>query len=81
MEPDGWNYTRNPPAKGDARKLVTLEQDGMIWTGIRAYHHQGGYWMNGGEPELVKVLAWRDLPEPAKGFWQGGKLYRTAHNG
>lgn len=73
-EHDGWNYS-GKPAEGDARKYVTLEQDGMKWVGIRAYHFQDNYWMNGNEPEAAKIIAWRDLPPPARGVWQRGKLF------
>ena len=72
---DGWHYLGNPPGDGDARKIVTLEQDGMVWVGIRAWHHSGRHWTNNGEPERANVLAWRDLHEPAKGRWERGKLY------
>lgn len=69
---DGWNEG-NPPDGGDCRKLVTLEQDGMIWVGIRAWNRAG--WLNNGERDHrnVKVLAWRDLPPPAysDGLMQG----------
>lgn len=71
---DGWNYHNHIPEHGDARKLVTLELDGMQWIGIRAFHHQGRYWMNNNEPEAATVIAWRDLPEIARGFYDRGKL-------
>lgn len=75
--PDGWYY-ENPRADQngkDARKLVVLAQGGMRWVGVRAWHAQGRYWMNNGEPERgVEVTAWRDLPAIADGRWVGGKL-------
>lgn len=74
MQSDGWNYTSPPEEGRDARKIVTLTQDGMVWVGIRAYNHQRRYWMNGSEPELAHVLAWKDLDEPAKGRWVKGQL-------
>lgn len=71
---DGWDYTGHPEAGTDARKLVTLTENGMAWIGIRAWHHENQYWMNGGEPERATVLAWRDLPEIARGYWHRGQL-------
>lgn len=70
---DGWTY-RGSPTEGDARKLVTLEQDGMIWIGIRAFDHTSCRWLNNNEPEHARVKAWRDLPDIARGFWDGGTL-------
>jgi hypothetical protein len=58
MMREGWNECP-PPEGGDCRKLVTLELDGMIWVGIRAFN---GQWMNNGQREKASVLAWRDLP-------------------
>lgn len=74
IEQDGWNY-RTKPEEGDARKLVTLEQGGMVWVGIRAWHNVKRYWMNNGEPERAEVIAWRNLPEPASGRWDRGVLF------
>ena len=77
-EKDGWNYCTGvaglPEPMGDARKIVTLEQDGMTWVGVRAFNHGNDRWMNNGEPDLATVKAWRDLPEPARGFWDHGKF-------
>jgi len=70
---DGWDYYHNPPAEGDCRKLVTLEQGGMMWVGIRAW--DGKRWLNNNEPEPAKVVAWRNLPKPAAGYWSRGKFY------
>ena len=70
---DTWVYDR-APGEGDARKLVTLQQQGMVWVGVRAYHHLLKCWMNNNEPEQAQVLAWQDLPEPASRRWIGGKL-------
>ena len=75
FEADGWNYTGKPVEGFDARKIVTLTEGGMVWVGIRAWHGTGGYWMNGGEPERATVKAWRNLPEPAAGFWDRGNLH------
>jgi len=72
-EIDGWEYQAKPDG-GDCRKIVTLDQDGMCWVGIRAYNATTGQWLNGGEPERATVLAWRDLDEPARGRWIHGKL-------
>jgi hypothetical protein len=72
---DGWCYHGKPSGNGDARKIVTLEQNGMVWVGIRAYHVRGDYWMNNNEPEVANVIAWRDLNEPAKGRWMRGEFY------
>ena len=72
---DGWHYAGDPPENGDARKIVTLEQDGMVWVGIRAWNHRGNYWQNNNDPERATVKAWRDLDEPAKGYWSRGLFY------
>ena len=72
---DEWCYLPNEVPEGDARKFVTLEQDGMVWVGIRAFDHSRQRWLNGGEPERATVRAWRHLVEPAKGVWFGGRLY------
>ncbi len=74
IQKDGWNYTQYPQPGKDARKIVTLEDGGMVWVGIRAFATDGKYWQNNGEPERARVTAWRDLPEPAKGFWDRGNL-------
>lgn len=75
FEQDGWNYRTKPAPGQDARKLVTLEQGGMVWVGIRAWNSQGRYWQNGNEPETqANVKAWRELSAPAKGFWLHGEL-------
>lgn len=74
---DGWHYT-GQPGDGDARKFVTLEKDGMAWTGIRAWHAERKIWLNNGEPELARVIAWRDLPEIAHGRYFHGKLILRA---
>lgn len=70
----GWKYNTDVP-EGDARKFVTLVQDRMMWVGIRAWNYQGRYWMNNSEPETATVIAWADLPDPATGHWQNGKLF------
>lgn len=59
---DLWNRDVYPNG-GDTRKLVTLEKDGMIWVGIRAFN--GIQWYNNGTVEHAKVLAWQELPTPA----------------
>lgn len=74
---DGWHYVGEPMG-GDARKIVTLVEDGMTWVGIRAFNFQGRHWMNNNEPERATVKAWRDLPEPANGFWDRGRLFVKA---
>lgn len=73
-ERDGWDYNARLVPEGDARKLVTLEDGGMTWVGIRAFNHQCGHWVNNGEPERATVKCWRDLPEPARGVWVRGIL-------
>lgn len=76
VQMDGWNYNRPQQDNKDARKFVTLKNGAMRWTGVRAWHHQGQYWMNNGEPCKEEiVVAWRDLPEPADGFWLNGVLH------
>ena len=78
IEKDGWDYSAQPPDSGDCRKLVTLELDGMLWVGIRAYGQ--GHWLNNGKPETAKIVAWRDLDQPARGRWQRGQLVFFRHN-
>ena len=75
MESDGWNYTGNPQEGQDCRCLVTLEESGMTWVGIRAWN--GNCWLSTSEPgpERARVHAWMALPQPAKGFWVHGKLH------
>lgn len=74
-EHDGWNYS-GTPQDGDSRKLVTLVDDGMMtWVGIRMFSQAEKRWMNGSDPERAQVKAWRDLLEPAKGYWSRGQLY------
>jgi hypothetical protein len=61
---DDWNRSGPPGEGGDCRKLVTLEKDGMIWVGVRAWN--GVDWLNNGARDrLEKVLAWQELPHPA----------------
>jgi hypothetical protein len=74
VEKDGWNYGIPPADSGDARRLVTLEEQGMCWVGIRAYSQAACHWMNNGEPERATVKAWKPLDEPARGFWFRGQL-------
>lgn len=75
---DGWNYWPTVPVpEGDARKIVTLVEDGMTWVGIRAFNFSARKWMSNNEPERATVHAWRDLPAPARGFWSHGKFYLT----
>lgn len=62
---NGWNYDLENIPEGDARKLVTLEKDEMIWVGVRAYHHTTKTWLNNGVETNERVIAWRDMPEPA----------------
>ncbi len=76
-EKDGWIYRSNPHGLGDNRKLCTIEVRGMVWVGIRVWTAERKRWeSNGGEPcPNENVLAWQDLPEPARGFWDHGKFY------
>ena len=69
-----WEYSGNPEEGKDARCIVTLLDAGMTWVGIRAWNHQGKYWMNGNERERCQVLAWKPLDDPAKGRWVRGQL-------
>ncbi len=62
---DSWNYDVQNVPDGDARKIVTLEKDGMTWVGIRAFHHADKKWLNGGAETDERVVAWQDLPQPA----------------
>lgn len=68
-----WEYVLKP-VEGDARKLVTLDDNGMVWVGIRYWHFQQKRWYNGNDPEKAIVLAWMDLPQPAEGRWYRGQL-------
>lgn len=72
-----WRYVDGPEDGADPRCLVTLEEDGMRWVGIRAWNANTGQWLNGGEPERARVMAWQPLPVPASGYWQHGKLVNT----
>lgn len=76
MSEEHWDYSRllTKEEGKDARKLVTLMNDGLVWVGIRAWHHIEKRWYNGHEPELNQVLAWMDLPDPAKKRWVRGQL-------
>jgi hypothetical protein len=69
-----WQYGIRPADGGDSRKLVTLEQDGFVWVGIRHWNSAKGYWVNTDSPETAKVLAWAELPKPALKRFIGGKL-------
>lgn len=71
---DGWHYGHNPSGEGDGRKLVTLDQDGMEWVGIRHWQSALQRWVNNGEPIAERVVAWQDLPQPAKHRFVGGLL-------
>jgi hypothetical protein len=73
FEKDGWCYEDDPPP-GDARKLVSLEQEGMCWVGIRACDFHNERWLNNGEPETATVVSWCDLPTPCSGWWEHGRL-------
>jgi uncharacterized protein (UPF0179 family) len=70
-----WRYHGRPEPSKDCRCLVTLEQGGSWrWVGIRAYDANRGVWLNNGEPERDKVVAWQVLPEPATGYYARGIL-------
>ena len=71
---DGWHYTGSPAEGTDARKLVTLRDGTMTWVGIRVWNARHGRWENNGEPEPHVVCAWRDLFEPARGYWSRGQF-------
>ena len=74
MEEANWNYTGKPEDGKDCRKIVSLLEGGMVWVGIRAWNPADRQWQNNGEPERATVLAWQDLPEPAKKMWVRGQL-------
>ena len=72
---DDWNYdAQGVPENGDSRKIVTLLEGGMVWVGIRFWNNAKRCWFNNNEPEKAQILAWRDLPEPAKKRWVRGQL-------
>lgn len=75
-DPDaaGWNYGEKPKAGKDGRKIVTLEQGGMVWVGIRMWTSEFNRWVNNGEPISERVIAWKDLPEPAEHRYVSGRL-------
>lgn len=75
-DPDeaGWHYGTKPEPGTDGRKLVTLEQGGMVWIGIRFWQSQLQRWVNNGEPIIETVIAWQDLPQPAPHRWSRGLL-------
>ena len=82
FEHDGWCYQNSIPEETkDARKIVTLKQDGMVWVGNRAWNHTKKRWENNGEPERASVLAWRELNEPARGYWDRGVLVVPKNRG
>ena len=62
--PMPWRYDI-PSGSGDGRKLVTLEEDEMIWVGIRFWNMLEQRWYNGSRIETCHVVAWIDLPSPA----------------
>ena len=72
---DGWHYRGEPRDGTNARKIVTLVDGAVCWVGIRAWNASQRRWENNGEPEPNKILAWRDLHEPAKGYWYRGQLF------
>ena len=72
---DGWNYKSKPADGTDARKLVTLREDAMTWVGIRVWNGLTQKWMNNNEPERAQIIAWKNLDEPARGFYEHGLLY------
>ena len=74
MAETNWNYIGKPEDGKDCRKFVTLLEGGMKWVGIRAWNHTAMQWQNNGELERATVLAWQDLPEPAKKMWHRGQL-------
>lgn len=78
FEIDGWDYTTKPSG-GDCRKIVTLDLDGMMWVGIRAFDANAQRWLNNSEPETATVRAWRELPPPAAGQWDRGSLRVLPH--
>lgn len=70
----GWIYRELPLAGDEPRKLVTLETHSRRWVTIRIWNEKKEIWMNGIEPENQYVLAWKNLEEPAKGFYVHGEF-------
>jgi hypothetical protein len=80
METPIWHYRTDPragedPRRLDARRFVTLEQAGMVWTGIRAWHDMERRWYNGNEPEIAKITAWAFMPSPARGRYASRGIF------
>jgi hypothetical protein len=75
-EKDGWYY--HSPIHDNYKspyRLVTLVSGGTRWVAIRFWNHKEQRWEHNGDPELVfDVVCWRELPEPASGFWDRGVL-------
>lgn len=67
IAPSQWHYGKPKRDEKDCRRLVSMEQHGMQWIGIRAWNHDRQCWMDGSgsEPEQATVVAWQWLPEPA----------------
>ena len=72
--PRTWQYGP-PPAEGDGRKLVSLEEDGMVWVGIRFWNARLLQWYNGQTLEHAHVLGWIDLPSPTNPEVMDAGLY------
>lgn len=72
---DAWEYhEKGPKEGGDQRCICTIETDGMVYVGIAIWTANSHGWFQNGAPLMGRVLAWRPLPEPAKGRWVRGKL-------
>jgi len=68
-----WEYQRDP--SGSPYKLVTLEDAGFSWVGIRYWNPDNRLWFRfDSSPETARVLAWMDIPKPAEGRWVHGEL-------
>lgn len=80
IAPSQWHYGKPKRDEKDCRRLVSMEQHGMQWIGIRAWNHDRQCWMDGSgsEPEQATVVAWQWLPEPA---WLQGSGEATERGG
>jgi len=81
VERDGWEYYEKGPREGgDQRCICTIkEPGGMVYVGVAIWTANFGKWFQNGSPIHGHVLAWRPLPEPAKGrFIRGVLTHPTA---
>lgn len=79
FEHDGWDYTTTPDSgvpEYNPVKLVSFRDS--IEVGIRVWNAWAQQWMDGNMQETRKILAWKELPQRAQGFWQHGMLHIPA---